>query len=117
MNVSVIRRIERLEVQLKSFDSKLPFVDFELLIDTEQAYFSRFMRLLRMKSRELGYGNGPEANLYGVGWFDLGDYDPMINKEVRAECYEFLAAANNNTCFCEFITNKQQRGFCYDFSF
>ena len=90
MNVSVIRRIERLEVQLKPFEPVLPCVDFDLLIDSELAYFSKIMKLLRMKSRELGYGDGPEANLHGVGWFDLGDYDPVINTEVRAECFEAL---------------------------
>ncbi|MEJ2271172.1 MAG: hypothetical protein P8X91_01520, partial [Candidatus Bathyarchaeota archaeon] len=90
MNVSVIRRIKRLEVQLKPFEPMLPSVDFDLLIDSELTYFSRFMKLLRMKSRELGYGDCPEANLHGVGWFDLGDYDPVINMEVRAECFEAL---------------------------
>jgi hypothetical protein len=90
LNISVIRRIEHLEVQLKPSDPKLPPADFDLLIDSELAYFSRFMSLLRTKSRELGYGDGPDANLHGVGWFDLGDYDPMINEDVRAECYEAL---------------------------
>ena len=90
MNISVIRRIEHLEVQLKPSDPKLPPADFDLLIDNELAYFSRVMTLLRTKSRELGYGDGPEANLHSVGWFDLGDYDPMINRKVRAECYESL---------------------------
>ena len=90
MNISVIRRIERLELQLKPSDPKLPPVDFDLLIDSELAYFGRVMSLLRIKSRELGYGDGPEANFQSVGWFDLGDYDPMVNREVRAECYEAL---------------------------
>ena len=90
MRTSVIRRIERLEVQLKPFDHELPSVDFGLLVESEQAYFSREMRLLRTKARELGYGDGPEANLHSVGWFDLGDYDPVINDKVRMECFEAL---------------------------
>lgn len=90
MRTSVIRRIERLEVQLKPLDPELPSVDFGLLVESEHAYFSREMRLLRTKARELGYGDGPEANLHSVGWFDLGDYDPVINDEVRMECLEAL---------------------------
>ena len=46
------------------------------------------MRLLRTKARELCYGDEPEANLHSVGWFDFGDYDPVINDEVRMECLE-----------------------------
>ena len=90
MRTSVIRRIEKLEVQLKPLDTELPSVDFGLLVESEQAYFSREMRLLRTKARELGYGDGPEANLHSVGWFDLGDYDPVINDEMRMECLEAL---------------------------
>jgi hypothetical protein len=90
LRTSVIRRIEKLEVQLKPLDPRLPQVDFGLLVESEQAYFSREMRLLRTKARELGYGDGPEANLHSVGWFDLGDYDPVINDEVRLECLEAL---------------------------
>ena len=90
MRTSVIRRIEKLETRLKPLNPKLPQVDFDLLVESEQAYFSREMRLLRMKARELGYGDGPEANLHSVGWFDLGDYDPVINDEVRMECLEAL---------------------------
>ena len=65
-------------------------MDFDLLVESEQAYFSQEMRLLRTKARELGYGDGPEANIHSVGWFDLGDYDPVINDEVRMECLEAL---------------------------
>ena len=90
MRTSVIRRIERLEVQLKPFDPELPFVDYDLLVESEQAYFSREMRLLRTKARDLGYGDGPEAILHSVGWFDLGDYDPVINDKVRMNCLEAL---------------------------
>jgi len=90
LRTSVIRRIEKLEVQLKSLDPELPSVDFDLLVESEQAYFSLEMRLLRTKARELGYGDGPEANLHSVGWFDLGDYDPVINDAVRMECLEAL---------------------------
>jgi hypothetical protein len=90
LRISVIRRIERLEVQLKPLAPRLPQVDFGLLVESEQAYFSREMMLLRTKARELGYGDGPEANLHGVGWFDLGDYDPVINDQARRECLEAL---------------------------
>jgi hypothetical protein len=90
LRASVIRRIEKLEVQLKPLAPRLPQVDFDLLVESEQAYFSREMRLLRTKARELGYGDGPEANLHSVGWFDLGDYDPVINDKVRMDCLEAL---------------------------
>jgi hypothetical protein len=90
LRASFIRRIERLEVQLKPLSPRLPQLDFGLLVESEQAYFSREMRLLRTKARELGYGDGPEANLHSVGWFDLGDYDPVINDKVRRECLEAL---------------------------
>jgi hypothetical protein len=90
LRTSIIRRIERLEVQLKPLDPELPSVDFDLLVESEQAYFSREMRLLRTKARELGYGDGSEANLHSVGWFDLGDYDPVINDKVQMECLEAL---------------------------
>ena len=90
MRTSVIRRIERLEVQLKPLDPELPSVDFDLLVESEQAYFSREMRLLRTKARELGYGDGPEGNIHNVGWFDLGDYDPVINRKVKMECLKVL---------------------------
>jgi hypothetical protein len=96
LRTSVIRRIERLEVQLKPLDPELPSVDFDLLVESEQAYFSREMRLLRTKARELGYGDGPEANLHSVGWFDLGDFDPVINHEVKIEGLKVL--------------NKEERG-------
>jgi len=90
LRTSVIRRIERLEVQLKPLAPRLPQVDFGLLVESEQDYFSLEMRLLRTKARALGYGDGPEANLHSVGWFDLGDYDPVINDKVRRECLEAL---------------------------
>ena len=67
MRTSVIRRIKQLEVQLKPHDPELPSVDFDLLVESEQAYFSREMRLLRTKARKLGYGDGPEANLHSFG--------------------------------------------------
>ena len=90
MRISVIRRIERLEVQLKPLAPRLPQVDFGLLVESKHAYFSRELRLLRTKAREIGYGDGPEANIHSVGWFDLGDYDPVINDNVRMECLESL---------------------------
>jgi hypothetical protein len=90
LRTSVIRRIERLEINLKPLAPRVSQVDFGLLVESEQAYFSREMTLLRTKARELGYGDGPEANLHSVGWFDLGDYDPVINDKVRMECLEAL---------------------------
>ena len=75
---------------MKPIDPEFPSVDFDLLVESEQAYFSREMRLLRTKARELGYGDGPEANLHSVRWFDLGDYDPMINRKVKMDCLNAL---------------------------
>jgi hypothetical protein len=46
------------------------------------------MRVLRLKARTLGYGN--DVNMHSVGWFDLGNFDPMINDEVKGECFEAL---------------------------
>jgi hypothetical protein len=28
--------------------------------------------------------------MHNVGWFDLGNFDPMINDEVKQECFEAL---------------------------
>lgn len=90
MRASVLRRIENLEMRFKPSSPELPPLDFSLLTESEISYFGKEMRLLRWKARELGYGDGPEGNIRNVGWFDLGDFDPVINHEVRMECLEAL---------------------------
>jgi hypothetical protein len=45
------------------------------------------MDVLRLKARELGYGDKNNK----VSWFDLRDCDPVSDDDVRAEC---LAALN-----------------------
>lgn len=86
LKASIIKRIERLEEQLKPGDPELPPMDFDLLIESERVYISKEMVLLRTKARELGYGDRNNK----VSWFDLGGYDPSINEEVRRECSEAL---------------------------
>ena len=86
MKASVIKRIERLEEQLKPCEPELPPFDYDLLIESERDYFSKEMVLLRTKARELGYGDKNNK----VSWFDLGGFDPVINDEVRMECLEAL---------------------------
>lgn len=87
MKASVLKRIEELEVRLKPLEEELPPVDFGLLIESENEYFSRQMRVLRLKARELGYGDKNNT----VSWFDLRGFDPVSNDAVREEC---LAALN-----------------------
>jgi hypothetical protein len=65
-------------------------VDSGLLLDSELSYFSKYMKVLRLKAQEIGYGNGTGGNIHDVGWFDLGNYDPMINDEVKIECLRAL---------------------------
>lgn len=84
MKASIIRRIEKLEEQFKPSTPELPPFGFDLLIESEKAYFSKEMVLLRTKARELGYGDKDNK----VGWFDLGGYDPIFNEEIRMECLE-----------------------------
>jgi len=87
LKASIIKRIEKLEEQFKPCtDPELPPFDFDLLIESESAYFSKELVLLRTKARELGYGDKNNK----VSWFDLGGYDPFINEEVRMECLEAL---------------------------
>ena len=86
MKASVIKRIERLEEQLKPCEPELPPFDFDLLIESEKAYFSKQMVVLRTRARELGYGDKNNK----VSWFDLGGFDPVSNDEVRMECLEAL---------------------------
>jgi hypothetical protein len=86
LKVSVIKRIERLEEQVKPCEPELPPFDFDLLIESESAYFSKRMRLLRCKARELGYGDRNNK----VSWFDLRGFDPVCNEEVEMECLEAL---------------------------
>lgn len=86
MKASIIKRIEKLEGQFEPPPPELPPVDLDLLIKSESEYFSKQMVLLRTKARELGYGDRNNK----VGWFDLQDYDPVCNEEVRMECLEAL---------------------------
>lgn len=87
MKASIIKRIEKLEEQFESCAGpELPPFDFDLLIESEKAYFSRELVFLRSKARELGYGDTNNK----VGWFDLGGFDPFVNEEVRMECLETL---------------------------
>jgi len=86
LKVSVIKRVERLEEQVKPLEPELPPIDFDLLIESESAYFSKRMVLLRTKARELGYGDRDNK----VSWFDLGVFDPVCNEEVEMECLEAL---------------------------
>lgn len=88
MRSSIVRRIEWLETCFEPFNPEVSQVDFSLLIDSERSYFSKMMRVLRLKARTLGYGN--DVNMHSVGWFDLGNFDPMINDEVKRECFEAL---------------------------
>ena len=87
MKAFVLKRIEELEARLKPLGEELPPVDFGLLIESEKRYFSKQMRVLRLKARELGYGDKNNT----VSWFDLRGCDPVSNDEVREEC---LAALN-----------------------
>jgi hypothetical protein len=87
LKASVLKRIEELEARLKPIEEEMPPVDFDLLIESEAAYFSRQMTVLRLKARELGYGDKNNT----VSWFDLRGCDPVSNDEVREEC---LAALN-----------------------
>ena len=57
LKASVLKRIEELEARLKPLGEDLPSVDFDLLIESENEYFSRQMKVLRLKARELGYGD------------------------------------------------------------
>jgi hypothetical protein len=87
LKASVLKRVEELEERLKPLGEEVPPVDFGLLIESENEYFSRQMRVLRLKARELGYGDKNNT----VSWFDLRGCDPVSNDEVREEC---LAALN-----------------------
>ena len=87
LKASVLKRIEELEARLKPLEDELLPVDFGLLVESENEYFSRQMTVLRLKARELGYGDKNNT----VSWFDLRGFDPVSNDEVREEC---LAALN-----------------------
>ncbi len=84
--MSIIKRLEKLEEQIGSPEPEFPPVDFELLIESESAYFSKRMNLLRTKARELGYGDKNNK----VSWFDLRGFDPVSNEDVEMECLEIL---------------------------
>lgn len=90
MRASIVRRIERLETCFEPLNPEFPQVDCSLLVNSELSYFSKMMKVLRLKARTLGYGDGSEGNMHNVGWFDLGNFDPMINDEVKQECFEAL---------------------------
>jgi hypothetical protein len=87
LKTSIVRRVERLEEQFEPCDTvELPPLDYDLLIESEKAYFSKELTLLRSKARELGYGDRNNR----LNWFDLGGCDPFCNEEVRMECFEVL---------------------------
>ena len=88
MKASIIERLEKLEEQIGSPEPEFPPVEFELLIESEDAYFSKRMDLLRTKARELGYGDKKNK----VSWFDLRGCDPVSNEQVELECLEALNA-------------------------
>jgi len=90
LRASIVRRIEKLETCFEPLNPQFPQVDSSLLLDSELSYFSQEMRILRLKAREIGYGDGVEGNIHNVGWFDLGNFDPMINDEVKLECLKAL---------------------------
>jgi hypothetical protein len=87
LKAAVVKRLEALEARLKPSQRELPHVEFDLLTASEQEYFSLRMRVLRLKARELGYGDRNNK----VSWFDLKGCDPVWDEEVRTEC---LAALN-----------------------
>jgi hypothetical protein len=82
----IAKRLEALEARLKPSQPLLP-VEFDLLTAGEQEYFSLWMRVLRLKARELGYGDKNNK----VSWFDLKGCDPVSDEAIRNEC---LAALN-----------------------
>lgn len=86
MKTSIIKRVERLEEQIHPSDPELPPFDFDLLVESENAYFSKHMDVLRTQARELGYGDKNNK----VSWLDLGSCDPVSNDKVREECLEAL---------------------------
>jgi hypothetical protein len=87
LKAAVVKRIEALEAMLKPSEPEIPPLDFDLLTECEKEYFSLWMRVLRLKARELGYGDKDNK----VSWFDLRGCDPANDEDVRAEC---LAALN-----------------------
>jgi len=91
LKATIIKRIEKLEEQVKPLEPELPPFDYDLLIESESAYFSKQLTLLRTKARELGYGDKDNK----VSWFDLRGCDPSSNEEVRMECLEALNDEEN----------------------
>jgi len=87
LRASIVKRVEVLEARLKPSEPELPPFDFGLLTVCEEEYFSLEMTVLRLKARELGYGDKNNK----VSWFDLRGCDPVCDEDVRAEC---LAALN-----------------------
>lgn len=87
MRASIVRRVEVLEARLKPSEPELPLLDFGLLTEREKECFSLEMRVLRLKARQLGYGDKNNK----VSWFDLRGCDPVFNEYVRAECLAALS--------------------------
>jgi hypothetical protein len=89
LKTAVLKRIEALEARFKpSEQPELPPFEFDLLTKCEQKYFSLRLNVLRLKARELGYGDKNN----NLSWFDLGSCDPICNEEVEAECMAALNA-------------------------
>ncbi|MDH5595764.1 MAG: hypothetical protein OEY40_03505 [Candidatus Bathyarchaeota archaeon] len=65
MKASIIKRVEKLEEQFKPSDPEPPPFDYDLLTESEEAYFSKELTLLRTKARELGYGDKKTTRLAG----------------------------------------------------
>ena len=82
-----MKRIENLESKLKPSEPEVPPFDFDLLTDCEKEYFSLWMKVLRLKAREPGYGDKNN----NTSWFDLRGCDPVSDDAIRDEC---LAALN-----------------------
>ena len=87
MKVSIMKRVGVLEERLKPSEPDLPPFDFGLLTACEEEYFSLEMTVLRLKARELGYGDRNNK----FSWSDFRGCDPVVDEDVRAEC---LAALN-----------------------
>lgn len=88
MRVSIVKRVEELEARLKPSGLESRPFDFDLLTACEKEYFSLEMRVLRLRARELGYGDKNNK----VNWFDLRHCDPVFDEEIRAECFAALNA-------------------------
>lgn len=43
--------------------------------------------------------------------------DKVSHPLALSDCYKFLTAANDNTCFCELVNDATEKKFCYEYSF